>query len=224
MTPLGLRQYRHLPLGLVDSGAVMQHALQQTLEGLDGVVVYIDNILIFAETKEAHDAILRQVLHHLHANDFRLQLCKCLFHMHTVPFLGRILSKEGISLNPKNVKAIKDAPTPTTLKQLHSFLNAISYYSIFLPHLTDVAEPLRAMLRGQIPHFDWTTDCQTAFVALKDAISEHLQLGIFDPCCSTSVNVDASDVGLGATRTQEQLGQEVTIMCISHTLTDTERR
>ncbi len=78
MMPLGLHQYCCLPLGLTDSGATIQRALEETLAGIEGVAVYVDNILIFAETKEAHDHILRQVLHCLHANDFCLQIRKCL--------------------------------------------------------------------------------------------------------------------------------------------------
>ncbi len=69
-TPLGLWQYRHMPFSLVDSGATMQWCIQQALEGLDGVFIYSDDILVFAHSKEANNAILRKVLCHLHAKDF----------------------------------------------------------------------------------------------------------------------------------------------------------
>ncbi len=224
MTPLGLRQYCRLPLGLTDSGATMQQALEETLASIEGVAVYVDDILIFAETKEAHDHILRQVLHRLHANDFRLQIRKCLFHINRVAFLGHIISGDGISPDPETVQAIQEAPVPTVLKQVCSFLGAVGFYSPYIENLADLAEPLCAMTRGQDPHFYWSPDCQSSFDSLKSAISSHMLLCIFDPRCPTYVNVDASDVGLGRTLTQDQEGKEVTIMCISHTLTDTERR
>ncbi len=61
LTPLGLRQYRRLPLGLIDSGAVCQKLVYETLADLEGVAVYIDDILIYSETVEQHDSLLWQV-------------------------------------------------------------------------------------------------------------------------------------------------------------------
>ncbi len=80
-TLLGLCQYIHMPLGLVDSGALMQCSIEETLAGLDGVCEYIDDILIYAPTKEAHNDILHKVLCRLHVKDFHIQLCKCVFGM-----------------------------------------------------------------------------------------------------------------------------------------------
>ncbi len=62
----------------------MQCCIKQALAGIDGVVAYIDVILIFAETQEAHDDILRKVLCHLQDNGFRLHIHKCLFRQHQV--------------------------------------------------------------------------------------------------------------------------------------------
>ncbi len=127
-TPLRLRQYRHMPLGLVDLGATMQQCIQQTLEGIDGVVIYIDDILIFAKMKEAHDAILWKVLRHLHAKDFRLQLKKCQFGKHSISFLGQILSQDQIRWDPANVEAISNIPTSTMFTLICSFLGTVQHY------------------------------------------------------------------------------------------------
>ncbi len=113
LMPLGLRQYRQLSLGLTDMGAVCQKLVHEMLADLDGVVTYIDDILIFAETVEKHDSILRHVLQHLQAHDFHLQLCKCVFCKTEVPFLGCLLSKHGVRPDMEHAKAINDAPAPT---------------------------------------------------------------------------------------------------------------
>ncbi len=84
-----------------------------------------------------------------------------------------------------------------------------------------MTELLNAVLRDSKP-FTWPDKCQTAFDQLKTMIASHLQLSLFDPHCPMHVNVDASDVGLGATLTQEQVDKEVTICCASHTLSATE--
>ncbi len=125
-----------------DSGAVCQQLVQDTLADLEGVVAYIDDILIFVDTIEEHDNILRQVLCRLQAKDFRIQLSKCLFHHLEVPFLGRLISANGIRPDPKNVAAISKIPVPTTLKQTCSFLGTVTHYSQFMPDLADLAEPL----------------------------------------------------------------------------------
>ncbi len=59
--------------------------------------------------------------------------------------------------------------------------------------------------------YEWATDCQEAFDLIKTVIGDHLLLTIFDPCCETHVNVDASGVGLAVSLTQMQGCQEVTI-------------
>ncbi len=79
LTPFGLRQYHRLPLGLTDVGAVCQKLVHGILADLEGVITYIDDILIFADTVKQHDSILRHVLWRLQAHDFWLQLQKCLF-------------------------------------------------------------------------------------------------------------------------------------------------
>ncbi len=79
-------------------GAVCQKLVHEMLADLDGVITYIDDILIFAETVKQHDFILRQVLWRLQAHDFRLQLCKCMFQKTEVPFLGRLLWEHGARL------------------------------------------------------------------------------------------------------------------------------
>ncbi len=117
---------------------------------------------------------------------------------------------------------MKEAPAPTTLKQLKSFLGLVTFYTNFLPDLATQAEPMHA-LQWNEAKFVWSTACQESFDVIKGNITEHLQLTLFDPRCETHVNVDASDVGLGASLTQMQNGVEVTVSCASHTLSLTEQ-
>ncbi len=144
-----------------------------------------------------------KVLHRLHMNDFCIQLRKCLFRLPKLPFLSHIVSAEGISQNLQNVQAIKEAPVPTCLSELKSFMGMVTFYTTFLPKLVTVAEPLHALDHADT-QFAWSSECQVAFNAIKDSISTHMQLALFDPCCSTHLNTDASGVGLGATLTQLQ--------------------
>ncbi len=146
----------------------------------------------------------------------------CLFRLPKLPFLGHIVSAEGISLNPENVQAIKDTPVPTCLSEMESFMDMVTFYTTFLPKLATVAEPLCALECGDA-HFTWSSECKVAFDAIRDSISTHVLLALFGPRCPTHLNTDTSAVGLRATLTQIQGGKEVTISCTSHTLSTTER-
>ncbi len=136
--PLGPRQYVKLPLGLKDSGAAFEHAIHNILKDCPGVVPYVDDILVYGETKLEHDQNLEHTLRCLHAMNFRLQLNKCRFHQIEVPFLGHVLSGTELQSIPAKVEAITCAPAPTNVSQLSSFLGLVTYCSDFMEDLATV--------------------------------------------------------------------------------------
>ncbi len=135
---------------------------------------------------------------------------------------GSLHSTPHRAPDPEHVHAVKEAPAPSTLKQLKSFLGLVTFCTSFLPDLTTQAEPMHVQWNDT--KFDWSTDCQNAFNDIKGTVTEYLQLALFNPRCETHVSIDASDVGLGASLTQMQNGVEVTVSCASHTLSSTEQR
>ena len=72
------------------------------------MVAYLDDILIFLDTYEQHVDHVRKVMKALQAKDLPLKLSKCEFHKKEVAFLGYIISKEGLKLDPKKVKLVED--------------------------------------------------------------------------------------------------------------------
>ena len=135
LTHAGLRRYTKLPMGLVESPSVCQKLVAQTLAGIPGVISYIDDILVFGPTVEAHDRALNTALERLAAKNFRLQLPKCEFCVPEIPFLGHRISADGIRPDPEKTKAVSDAPQPKTKRQVQSFLGMVNYYGDFLPDL-----------------------------------------------------------------------------------------
>ncbi len=101
ITPLGLRRYNRLPMGLTDSASAFQRRIQQTLAGLPGVKVYIDDILVFGKDQAEHDRNLRVGLRRLEEDDFRLQMKKIILNVKSVPDFGHIISDEGIAPKKK---------------------------------------------------------------------------------------------------------------------------
>lgn len=222
ITPLGLMAYNRLPMGLRDAASVFQKCVFETLKTCENTIAFIDDILVFGKTREEHDNALESVLHALSAKQFRINREKCEIGVSATTFLGFRIDVDGVRPNPDKVKPIKEAPRPTTLKQLQSFLGAVNYLSNFIPHLADSAEPLRRLTRKNQP-FVWGTDQDHAFQVVKDSIYNEVTLSIFDPHASTIVTVDASDIGLGAQLSQIQRNVEVPIQFASHTLSDRER-
>ncbi len=223
-TQRGLYQYLRLPMGLTDSAAVFQKAVSQALSGCQGAINYIDDILVYGRTKQEHDANLLEVLRRLTTSDFRLNLRKCQFEVPKVKFLGHIVTKDGISPDPENVRAIRDIPPPTTLKQVRSFLGMTNYLKDFVADYVTLAEPLYALTRGDVKsQIKWTPTCDKAFKTMKAAIADNLLLSVFDPEAPTFVTTDASDIGLGAVLSQTQNAREVPVKFASRTLEGRER-
>ncbi len=221
-TPWGLYQYKRLPMGLVDAASAFQRRVAQTLQGIEGCLIYIDDILIVARDKAEHDARLEEVLRRLEAKNFRLNRAKCLFAVTTIDFLGHHLSTDGVAPGDKNVQALLRAKQPTNKKEVQAFLGLVNYYADFLSDMAELCEPLRRLTRQNEP-FVWTEDCRLSFETLKTRAATKLKIYIFDPSAPTTVTTDASDVGVGGVLSQHQAGREVPIAFASRTLTKTER-
>ena len=91
---------------------------------------------------------------------------KCEFGKDSVQFLGHVVSKDGLEMKEDKIKAIKDWPTPTCLKELQSFLGLVNYYRRFISHFSESARPMTDLLKKDSP-FNWTDTQETAFKELK---------------------------------------------------------
>jgi hypothetical protein len=104
------------------------------------VVVFIDNILIYSKNKEKHAKHLRIVLSRLREHQLYVKFSKCEFWLDEVPFLGHLLSVEGVAVDPGKVKDILDWKPPTTVHQVRSFLGMTSYYRCFIPDFSKISK------------------------------------------------------------------------------------
>ncbi len=91
--------------------------------------------------------------------------------MRQVPFLGQILSAGGFRPDPKNTEPITKIRPPTNLTELRSFLGMVTHYGNYIADLANVAEPLIALKRKDVP-FIWSDDCQSAFEQLKTIVTK----------------------------------------------------
>lgn len=144
-------------------------------------------------------------------------------------FLGHVVSGQGVSPDPEKVAVVQEWSSPTTAKQVHSFLGFIGYYRRFIKDFSKIAKPLHELLvgreckqRGGSPPINWTDECGTAFQLLKQELLKAPILAYGDFALPFNLYTDASHVGLGAVLAQEQNGQEKVIAYASLSLCPAE--
>ncbi len=144
-----------------------------------------------------------------------------------VPFLGHIVSRQGVGVDPAKTEAVEQWPTPTSVKDVRAFLGLASYYRRYIPGFSTVAAPLTNLMRQGVD-LVWDDACEGAFQTLKAALVTAPILTYPTREGHFVLSTDASDVGIGAVLEQEQeeSGRVVkkVIAYASKTLSDSQRR
>jgi hypothetical protein len=166
------------------------------------VVVFIDDILIYSKTKEEHAEHLRIVLTRLREHELYAKFSKCEFWLDQVPFLGHILSAEGVAIDPGKIKDILEWKPPTTVHQVHSFLGMAGYYRRFIPDFSKVSKPITELLKNQVK-FIWSHECEKSFQTLKKLLTTAPVLAQPDIEKPFDVYCDASGIDIGCVLMQE---------------------
>jgi hypothetical protein len=140
-----------VPFGLTGAPATFQNFMNQLLAPLlrRCVVVFLDDVLVYSATLEDHVRHLKQVLELLQQHQLHLKQSKCLFAQKRLEFLGHVISAKGISTDPKKVTVISQWPTPTSVKEVRSFLGMVGYYRKFVAHFGIISKPLTSLLKKE---------------------------------------------------------------------------
>lgn len=202
-THLGLFRFKRLMFGLSASPEIFQRVLEEVLRGLEGVIVFADDILVFGPNESTHERRLKAVLKRLEETDLTLNVEKCEFTKQTISFLGHVISEEGVRPDPLKMNAISLCSAPKNASELLSFLGLMSYVgSRFVKNLSELTEPLRLLTQKGIP-FIWGPEQHSAFEKLKREASNIQTLGFFCSGRKTLLFADASPIALGAVLAQE---------------------
>uniref|UniRef100_A0A914HQZ2 RNA-directed DNA polymerase n=1 Tax=Globodera rostochiensis TaxID=31243 RepID=A0A914HQZ2_GLORO len=153
ITEYGLHEFKVLPFGLCNAVATYQRFMSKLFAGLlnESVFVYVDDILIASETWDQHLQDLGKVFERVEKAGLKLKIEKCHFAADRLPFLGHILTREGIKMDVDKVIPIVKLPTPATKKQLQSFLGFVTYYRKFIYGFGAIAAPLFHYLKKETP-------------------------------------------------------------------------
>jgi hypothetical protein len=203
-TRYGLYEYLVMSFGLTNAPAHFMYLMNSVfmLELDKFVVVFIDDILIYSKTKKEHARHLRVVLTRLREHQLYDKFSKCEFWLDTIPFLGHILSAEGVAVDPSKVKDILDWKPPTTVHQVRSFLGMAGYYRRFIPDFSKVSKPITELLKNNVK-FNWSPECNEAFEKLKKLLTTPHVLAQPNIEKSFDVYCDASGTGIGCVLMQE---------------------
>ncbi|GKV13614.1 hypothetical protein SLEP1_g24605 [Rubroshorea leprosula] len=167
-TRYGHYEFLVMPFGLTNALArfmnLMNRVFSQYLDKF--VVVFIDSILVYSSSRALHEKHLRTVLETLRSERLFAKFKKCEFWLDNVAFLGHVVTKDGISVDPQKIKAVVNWKRPNSVAEIRSFLGLAGYYRRFVGDFSRIALPMTRLIRKDAK-FEWTPECEESFLTLK---------------------------------------------------------
>ena len=197
-----------MPFGINSAPDEWQRRAHELAEGLEGVEVVAAGFLciwfgatVEGETRD-HDANRRAPLERTRACHLVLNPDKVKLRSKSVPFLGHILTYEGLNVDESKVGAIMKMPAPTDIAALKRILGMVGYLAKFLPHLSEVCEPLRQLDRKDV-EWRWLEQHQDDLTKMRELITAAPVLAYYDVKREVTIQCEASQSGLEAVLLQD---------------------
>jgi transposase InsO family protein len=224
-THSGHFEFVRLPMGLKNSPAIFQRLMQIVLSGCLGqyAFIYIDDIILFSQDAKQHLKHLELIFRRLQQAGLKVKASKCQLFLTEIEYLGYLVGRDGLKVNPKKVKAISEFPVPKKVKDVQAFLGVVGYFRTFIDHFAERARPLYKLLKNETV-WKWDKEEDIAFNDLKQCLLHAPVLSFPDFRLPFHLTTDASGYALGAILTQARGKKEVLISCASRTLRSEETR
>ena len=209
ITHQGIFEFNRLSFGMVNAPMSFQALMTKVLKNLNFKIalVYIDDLIIFSRDFDQHLHHLSLVFNILRAANLKLNPSKCKLATESVKYLGHIVSKQGLKVNPENIDKIKNCQRPINVKQVRSALGMMGYYRKFILGYAKIAQPLNDLLKKETK-FEWTEQCEKAFTELKERLTKApiLRFPQFDK--EFTLSVDSLDYSIEFVLSQEHEGKQ----------------
>jgi hypothetical protein len=183
-----------MSFGLTNELAYFLYLMNKVfMEHLDKfVMVFIDDILVYSRSEEEYEEHPHLVLQKLRDHRLYAKLSKCEFWLKQVAFLGRIILKGGISVDPSKIQDVLSWNAPTSVSDIQSFLGLAGYYWRFIEGFPSICKPMTELLEKE-KKFKWTQVCEASFQELKKRLTIAPILVMPDIEKPLSIYCDASD-------------------------------
>ena len=195
----GRYHYKCLPFGTAPVGDMFQHKIDEIFSDMPNMVGIMDDILVigYGENGADHDAAVHKVLRQCKGVNLQLNKDKCHFRCISIPFFGKVISRNGVHPDPQKVKVLTDMPAPKNKKEQQAFLGIINYLGKFSPGTTNVCNPLCKLTSSKVA-WTWNASFWELFAKAKSLIKVDMCMTFYNDTKPLYLETDASRVGLGA--------------------------
>ncbi|KAG3180103.1 hypothetical protein PC128_g15701 [Phytophthora cactorum] len=203
-TPSGmLWEWLVMSQGLKNAPATFNRCVTHLLPSVrDFALSYFDDVFVHSRAVnrktdvEVHKEHLRKLLGLMRKHKLYANLKKCIFGASEIPILGCLVGKNGVRPDPEKVRVISEWPTLSNVKELRQFLGLATYLCKYVENYAGKIRPLSQLLKKEA-EWKWTAECQQAFDAIKQSLTEAPILAVADQYCPFHVVCDASDFAIG---------------------------
>jgi hypothetical protein len=177
---------------------IFQRTMEKILNGINGIFIYIDDVLIYGKNELEHDSRLKEVKkvkERLSHYGVMLNDRKCKIKCTSIKFLAHQITKDGVRPCEDKLELIKNFRIPENLEEVRSFLGLTNYVSKFIPDVATKTNLLRELIKNG--KYNWNEEINKSFTELKNALDEKVLLGYYSFNDDITVVADASNTGLG---------------------------
>uniref|UniRef100_A0A0A9WHB1 RNA-directed DNA polymerase n=1 Tax=Lygus hesperus TaxID=30085 RepID=A0A0A9WHB1_LYGHE len=195
-TPWGRYKFLRLPFGVSPASEIFHAKMQEIFGDLPGVIIFLDDILIFANSIEEHNKRLEALLERAKTYNVKFNKTKCKFCLPKIKYLGHVFSKDGVQADQDKVRAIMEMKDPEDKTGVQRFLGMVTYLGSFIQNLSEKTTPLRQLIKKD-SQWEWQSTHKNAFENLKKELSSTPVLAHFDVKAPITLTVDASKSAVG---------------------------
>ena len=218
-SPIGRFRFKRLPFGLNVSQDAFQQCMDQIFSQCPGTIGITDDVIVHGKDDKDHDRNLHHLMKVAQKCGLVFNAAKCFIKTPQIKFFGMVYDANGVHPDPEKCAEIQAIPAPKNVTEIQQFLGIIQFMAPFISKLADQTAPLRALTKKDVP-FEWNSSLQKVFKNVKASICKDIALTYFDVTKPTTIQVDASKIGIGAALLQD--GRPIAFA--SKALTETEQR
>ncbi|KAK2710763.1 hypothetical protein QYM36_012067 [Artemia franciscana] len=194
-TIYGRYRFLRMPFGLLSAQDEFQCRMEEAFEGLEGVAIIIDDILVYGANQEEHDERLQAVMERALKKGVKFNKDKCSISASSVCYFGHVIGADGMKPDSEKVRAIEEMPRPQSREELLTLLGMLNYLTKYVPDLSTRNKSLRDIL--QCEPFSWSPENDQTLAELKQSIVSGISFFNYKNL-NVELKVDASSHGFGA--------------------------